>query len=199
MTTKSNTVTRVTTLGSSPAGVAAEMRVAAELCRFGFHVAQPYWTENEIDLLVAFETSGQVIFVPLQVKCVQFKTATESTQNPTYFIQNLKKCYVDGNKWLCLAIYNPHFDRFWFIDGAQNIRDAYNAQKDWRKHVPYDEIPSDGDVRIGLTKLGRGNFDKDWKCPENGAIFWDQRISRIAKRIADNREMVAEIKAAMGW
>jgi len=190
---------RAATLDSNPAGVAAEMRVAAELCRFGFHVARPYWTEDEIDLLVAYEISGTVVFVPIQVKCVQFVTATRKCRVPTCFIQGLKKRYIENNKWLSLVLYNPHEDWFWFIDGAINICKAYDAQKAWHKHIAYNQIADDADVRIGLTKKGRDNFDALWKCPAKAGTFWDQRLARIAKQIAENRDRVAEIKAAMNW
>ena len=199
MNEKPKLVTRAVTLKASLAGVAAEMRVAAELCRHGFHVARPYWNEDEIDLLVAYEVSNQVVSIPIQVKCVQFKSSTKRAQDPVYFIQNLKRRYVDGKRWLSLALYNPQNDWFWFIDGAVNIRAAYNSQRFWRRHIPYRKLRRQDDVRIGLSRKGRGDFDRRWKCPQKAAIFWDQRIASIAKKIADNPKTVAGIKAEMGW
>jgi hypothetical protein len=186
---------------TTASGVAGEMRVAGELCRHGFHVAKPYWGDDEVDLLVFVQRGSQIVFIPVQVKTVQFPVATSKTPEPKSFIQGLKKRYVQENEWLCLAIYNPAEDCFWFVDGSDRIRDAYNSQKDWHKHKPFDDLRSEDDVRIGCSNLSSDTtaFNADYKIPPDAARFWSDRIGRIANQIAGRRDNVDEIKAAMGW
>ena len=194
-------IVRKVSLTNTAAGVAGEMRTAGELCRHGFRVAKPYWGDNEVDLLVFLERGSEIVHIPIQVKTVQFDGATKKTPDPKSFVQGLKKRYVQKNEWLCLVIYNPAEDWFWFIDGSERIREAYKAQKSWHKHKSYDSLGSDDDVRLGCSKLSSdtNTLDADYKVPPDAAIFWAERIGRIADKIANRKQSVDLIKATMGW
>jgi len=109
-------------------GVAGEARIAAEFVRCGFRVADPYWTDDEVDLLVLEREENLAVPLSIQVKSVQF-LPDRNQKIPTHaFTQGLKKRYVTKSPAFALAIYLVDTDEIFFIDGPANIRRVYEAQ-----------------------------------------------------------------------
>jgi len=180
-------VKRIHTLTNTFSGVAAEARVAAELVRNGLFVADPYWTDDEFDLLILQTVSQNVIPVAVQVKAIQFI----SNERPRLPIQGLKKKYVAANKALCLAIYRPDSDDIWFIDGAENIKRVHNeqVQRGYSKKL-FNELDDASDVPIKISKKPDAAFDSEWKMPKDNAAWLPQRINRVAKTVNHSQDLV---------
>ena len=131
-------------------GAAGEQNVIAKLMRFGLHISKPYWNDDEVDFEVRYGQGDDSINIPFQVKSIQFKP-----NNKNIFIQGLKKKYVGRNKLLCLAIYNPDNDWLWLFVGSVQIINTYESQKKWnRKHINYEILKPNDDIRIAVPSNG---------------------------------------------
>jgi len=137
-------------LTNTESGVAGEQNVIGKLMRFGIKISKPFWNDDEVDFEIKFGRGDNSINISVQVKTVQFNKKSDKI-----FIQGLKKKYVERNELLCLAVYNPQFDWFWFISGNKEIIKTYDNQQDWnKKHKYYKDLNNDDDVRIGVSKDG---------------------------------------------
>jgi hypothetical protein len=168
---------RAHALTNTFSGVAGEARVAAELVRCGIRVAKPYWTDDEIDLLVLAKSGTHVVPVSVQVKSVQ-KMLGDGDDVPDVYTQGLKKRYVAKNDFLCLAIYRPDKDRIWFIDGSDNIKEVRESQA-LRKRKAFEDLGDDDDVSIRVDE----SLDS-WIVPPDDAAWIAHRIQRLANRVA---------------
>jgi len=175
-------VKRLYALNNTASGVAGEAAVTAALLRAGLRLAKPYWTDNEVDLLVLWEESSGLIPIPIQVKSVQ--AAVNETEAHT---QNLKKRYIEASPYLCLAIYSVARNKIWIIPKSENIKRVYKEWADAPKTGPgaprtkYEEIdPKNGTVNIRVDVSAKGNkdFDKKWLLDAEDA-------SRVSKVFAD--------------
>lgn len=175
-------VTRVVALKNTWSGGAGEARVAAQLFSFGLHVAKPYWNDDEVDLLVLHGNNNNFLPVPVQVKAVQ-----NDGKNPRVAIQGLKKRYVERQPGLCLAIWSPRWDKIWFIEGRENIRNVYANQAQahgrGRPRTPYENLKDTNDVRIyvDLSKEGDTAFDKRWLIRHGQPKALTDRIGTLAR------------------
>jgi len=169
---------RVAGLLNTFSGVAGEAKVAAELLRCGFQVAKPFWTHDEVDLIVQHPVGSMIFPIPIQVKSVQFLDSKTRKHWQTRYVEKLKKKYVEENPALCLAIYRPDSDRIWFIDGPENIK----AIHDKHAKKPYSMLGEKSNVRIRLT-FENCPLDKDWLAPNGDCKWWSDRLSRLASRL----------------
>jgi hypothetical protein len=183
---------RVHTLTNTFSGVAAEARIAAELVRCGLRAAKPYWTDDEVDLLVLSHRDQLMIPVPVQVKSVQFLESKSRKVTDPRFIGGLKKRYVEGNAGLCLAIYRPDEDKIWFIDGAENIRKVYEQDAKATGRTPYHDLKPTDSVAIRVT-FDHCSLDKDWLVPANDAKWLSGRVGRIVKWLIKQQHQSAQI------
>jgi hypothetical protein len=104
-------IRRIHALENTFSGVAGEARIAAEFVRCGLRVAKPYWTDDEVDLVVLYRHENSVLPLPVQVKSLQFLESKTRKLSDPRFLSGLKKRYVEKNPALCLAIYRPDEDR----------------------------------------------------------------------------------------
>lgn len=186
-------VERAYGLTNSFSGTVGEMAVAAHLVRCGLRVAKPYWSDNEIDLLVFWQKGKDYIPVSVQVKSVQLASSINSEKH----IQGLKKKYIENNKYLCLAIYSPERNKIWLIDGADNIKsvqsDGVKASKG-RKGVDrkaYSKIKVDEDVPIyvNLTNSGDSSFDSRWRVDNCNPKKTTDVFRVIAGKVIKTKEL----------
>ncbi len=178
---------RVHALKNTFSGVAGEARVAAEFVRCGLRVAKPYWTDDEVDLLVLERTHDlqQDFAVPvvIQVKAVQFLPNKDQKTPTRVFLQRLKKRYVTKSPAFGLAIYRVDTDEILFIDGQANIRNVYESQSSWnKKHVPFDLLADDDCVRLAVHEE-RG-IEGDWKVDPKDSDWLTARVKRLVAQIA---------------
>lgn len=185
-------IRRVHALTNTFSGVAAEARVAAELVRCGLRAAKPYWTDDEVDLIVLSYRDKLVIPVPVQVKSVQFLESKSRKATDPRFIGGLKKRYVEGNAALCLAIYRPDQDKMWFIDGAENIRKVYEKDTKSTGRTPYLSLKPTDSVAIRVT-FDNCSLDEDWHVPANDARWLSNRVGRIRDRLIKQHRERAQI------
>jgi hypothetical protein len=181
------TLRRVHALTNTFSGVAAEARVAAEMVRCGLRVAKPYWTDDEVDLIVLSRRDKLVIPVPVQVKSVQFLESKHRKNSDPRFIKNLKKRYVEGNAALCLMIYQPDKDKMWFIDGAENIRNVYEEDAKATGRTRYHDLKLKDDVAIRVT-FDNCSLDVNWLVPANDAKWLSYRVNRITNWLVEQQQ-----------
>lgn len=175
-------------------GVAGEARIAAEFVRCGFRVADPYWTDDEVDLLVLEREENLAVPLSIQVKSVQF-LPDRNQKIPTHaFTQGLKKRYVTKSPAFALAIYLVDTDEIFFIDGPANIRRVYEAQGAWnKKHVAFDALGSDKDVRIAVHM--ENGIDGDWKVSPHDAEWLNTRVKRLASQVIGENKLTIALDA----
>lgn len=190
------TVKRPHTLDETYAGVAGELRVAAELVRCGMRVAKPYWTNDEADLVVLYGTRGRniptsrrsrktLVPVHLQVKAVQFLPSKSRAAETSRRVK-IKKRYVEDTRSLCIAIYRVDKDCLWFVDGPKNIIRAYNDQPGRRKK--YAELPNAAELSFTITATEgtKGPSLKDWLVPRDDRQWLPTRIERVVDNLTAN-------------
>lgn len=187
------TIRRVPALSNTFSGVAAEARVAAELIRNGFRVAKPFWTDDEVDLLVLYKLDGKAFPIPIQVKSVQFLESKTRKLSDPRFVPNLKKKYIEKNAALCLAIYRPDIDDIWFIDGPENIKSVYDQDAMENSRKPYAELEDDSEVGIRLT-FENCPLNEKWLAPKQDGKWWSDRFERFAKKLTDENVQAAQIR-----
>jgi hypothetical protein len=188
---------RIHALEKTFSGVAAEARIVAELVRCGLKVAKPYWTNDEMDLLILYHEGDSVLTIPVQVKSVQFlESKSRKCTNPR-FLQALKKRYIEKNPALCLAIYRPDEDRIWFIDGAENIKTVYDENAIASGRPRYCDLREESEVAIRLT-LEKCPLDAKWLVPPRDAKWLSDRISRVSKSLLKRQRHTAQIKRLLG-
>jgi hypothetical protein len=185
-------IRRLHALNNNFSGVAAEARIAAELVRCGLRVAKPYWTDDEVDLIVLCRQDNNVLTVPVQVKSVQFLESKSRKLTDPRFLKNLKKRYVEKNPALCLAIYRPDEDRIWFIDGPENIRTVYDKDAIAFGRTRYCDLDEKSDVAIRLT-YENCPLDAEWLVPPVDAKWLSDRISRISRSLLKEQRQAAQI------
>lgn len=185
-------IRRVHALTNTFSGVAAEARVAAEMVRCGLRVAKPYWTDDEVDLIVLSHRERLVIPVPVQVKSVQFLESKHRKIRDPRFIGKLKKRYVEDNAALCLAIYRPDEDKMWFIDGAENIRQVYEEDAKATGRTRYGDLSLNDDVAIRVT-FDNCALDRNWLVPPRDAKWLSGRVSRITDWLVEQQRESAQI------
>jgi hypothetical protein len=184
-------IVRMHALTNTASGTAAELRVAAELARCGIRVADPYWGDDEVDLLILWMAVESLVPIPVQVKAVQFGVETNQPPPATRAIQGLKKRYVERQPALCLAMYRLDTDDIWFIHGAARIRQVYDAQYNasmaragaGRRKINYADIEDGSDIRIDLTRVADAEFDRQWKVDKRNAMWLSQRIGGLSNEL----------------
>lgn len=196
-------MTRLHALTNTASGVAGEAAIAAAFLRAGFQVARPLWNDDEGDLLVFWERSGQLIPIPVQAKSVQSKVVRDAAKHtqrcdPIVAPQGLKKKYIDRQPALCLAIYSPERDKIWFFPGANSIREAY---KEWlgsrssrgRKSKAWNEMGDDYEVPIyvDVSKNGNAAFDDKWLLDRHSPTRLTDQVSQLAQQIFDQQQLRA--------
>jgi hypothetical protein len=185
-------ITRPFHLTNSFSGSLGEMRVAAELTRYGFRIAKPYWNDDEVDLLLLDnDPSYGFVPIPFQVKSIQV------AGNTTRYIEGLKRKYVDRQRYLCLAIYDPKSDDIWVIDRAENIVAEYNANP--VKGRPFDSLAPDDEVKIKFRKSPKAAFNQKWLLDKNDAIPFSKRMKDLTHAYATDSTVRDMIKALMDW
>jgi hypothetical protein len=190
-------IRRIHALTNTFSGIAGEARIAAEFVRCGFRVAKPYWSDDEVDLLVLQRSSQPNIALPLsiQVKSVQFLPQKDGTLKDHVFIQGLKKRYVTKSPAFGLAIYRVDTDEIFFIDGQANVQAIYESQSSWnKKHVSFGILAEDKDVRIAV------HFDDglkgDWKVDPDSPSWLTARMKRIVENV-ERGNFMAQVLDAM--
>lgn len=164
-------------LTNTESGSTGEQSVIGKLMRFGIKISKPFWNDDEVDFEIKYGRGDNSINIPVQVKTVQF-----NKKNDKIFIQGLKKKYVERNELLCLAVYNPQFDWFWFVSGNREITKIYESQKNWnKKHKYYKDLKNDNDLRIGVPKDGISLL-ADYKIELNDKVKLTESIKKIASR-----------------
>jgi hypothetical protein len=185
---------RIHALTNTFSGVAGEARVAAELVRCGFLVAKPYWTDDEADLIVLDRRHSQtysVVPVVIQVKSVQFLPNKQQQTRSRAFIQGLRKRYVLNSPAFALAIYRVDLDEMFFIHGQDNVRSVYEAQCSWnRKHIPFDSLKGDDDVRIAVHLTD--GIPGDWRIPRLKAAWLSNRIHGMVETVMGDQRIADE-------
>jgi hypothetical protein len=116
------------------------------MVRCRLRVARPYWTEDEVDLIVLSHCDNIFIPVPVQVKPVQFLESKHRKTKAPRFIGSLKKRCVEENPALCLMIYRPDEERMWFIDGPENIQSVYEEDAKATGRTQYHDLKPEDDV-----------------------------------------------------
>lgn len=185
---------RIHSLQNTFSGIAGEARVAAELVRCGLRAAKPYWTDDEVDLIVLHKDGRQVIPIPIQVKSVQFLGTASRSSSDHRFLSGLRKKYVAQNPVLCLAIYRPDTDAIWFIDGSENIRNVYEQDAQSAGRTCFDDLGDDDDVRIRMREKD-DDFDREWGIPRGDAAWLPARIRRVVEGELNHQRLVRQLEA----
>ncbi len=177
--------------------------MVAAFLRAGLLVADPYWNDDEIDLLVLWSEGDRLVPIPVQVKSVQSKHVIDKKTNvsrATMIIapQGLRKKYIDRQPALCLAIYSPARDKIWFFPGADTIRQVY---ADWlaarsskgRKSKALDAMGDDEEVPIyvDVSKEGDKDFDAKWLLDRQSPTKLTKQIHDLARRVIDRQSLRA--------
>ena len=177
-------------LTNTASGVAGEASVTAAFLRVGLRVAKPYWADNEVDLLVLWEEASRLIPIPVQVKSVQAPQNESEAK-----IQGLKKRYVEGNPFLCLAVYSVARNKIWFIPKSENIKNVYMAWADApksgpgalrTKYVDIDHNNGEVGIRVDVSKNGNAEFDKMWLIDTEDPSKMRKVFADLAKEINAN-------------
>lgn len=180
-------VKRVYALTNTASGVAGEAAVTAALLRAGLRVAKPFWTDNEVDLLVFWEEGSRLIPIPVQVKSVQAQPNEDEAMT-----QGLRKRYIEASPYLCLAIYSVARNKIWFIQKSENIKNVYRKWADAPKTGPgaprtkYDDIDlqkGDVNIRVNVSKAGNAAFDAKWLIDTEDASKVTKVFAELAKEI----------------
>jgi len=162
--------------------------------RCGFLVAKPYWTDDEADLIVLdrrYSQSYSVIPVVIQVKSVQFLPNKRQHTRSRTPIQGLRKRYVLNSPAFALAIYRVDQDEIFFIHGQDNVRLVYDAQRFWnRKHIPFDSLKADDDVRISVHLTD--GIPGDWLVPRLNAAWLSNRIHSMVDTVMEDKHVADE-------
>jgi len=178
-------------LRNTLSGTTGELKVAGELSRAGLRVAEPYWNDDEVDLLIFCRVAGRDVSVPVQVKSLQF-SGTHGTKSARRFVEGLKKKYIERSPGLCLALYCPDTDRLWFVPGSNAICDVYDLQASWNsKHRRYKDLPSSDDVRIALGE-GTAEIDSKWLVTTERLQAVADRVMEVAESLLKDREPLGE-------
>jgi len=177
---------RIHALTHTRSGALGEVRVAAELLRCGLRVAQPYWNDDESDLLVMIPF--QTIPFPLVSLSIQVKTVQPlQLGHGTVPLQGIRRRYLDSNPTLTLAIYRPDTDQIWLIPGPQNIRKEYDRQAHksrTSKRRGWDEIPPESEVNLSAP-FDDPEFNTQWRVPRDDAQWLSQKINELAQDVAN--------------
>jgi hypothetical protein len=185
-------IRRIHALSNTFSGAAGEARVAAEFVRCGLRVAKPYWTDDEVDLLLLAKADNMAVPLAVQVKSVQF-IQKEKTQERV-FIQGLKKRYVNKSPAFAVAIYRVDSDEIFFVDSPENVISMYEAQKTWnKKHKGFDSLQDDDDVRIAVSR--DNGIPGDWKIPTHDAAWLSTRVNRLAKEVVSQNKLIQTLSA----
>jgi len=164
-------------LSNTKSGETGEINVLGKLTRIGLNISQPFWNDDEVDYEIRCGKGDTSVNIPLQVKSVQF---TNNFKNA--FIQGLKKKYLERNKLLCLAIYNPDNDWMWLFSGSETIISTYERQKEWnKKHRDYNALKGDEDIRIAIPSDGF-SLISEYKIKIGDEDKVIQDIEKIASR-----------------
>ena len=190
---------RIHALTNTASGAAGEAAVVAALLRAGLHVADPYWNDNEIDLLILCKERGQLVPIPVQVKSVQSKQVTDKKTNIARTMtvvapQGLRKLYLDRQPALCLAIYSPPRDKIWFFPGADTIRQVYSdwlatRSKRGQKSMPLEDMADNDDVPIyvDVSKDGNKQFDEKWLLDRRSPMKLTKCVDDLAQAMLDDQ------------
>lgn len=185
---------RVHALTNTFSGAAGEARVAAEFVRCGFRAAKPYWTDDEVDLLVLERAQNVPVPLVIQVKAVQFLPNSKQKMPKRVFIQGLKKRYVTKSPAFAVAIYRVDTDQIFFVDGPENVTDLYEAQKAWnKKHIAFEDLNDDDDVRIAVHD-DKG-LDGDWTVSMTDASWLSGRVKRLAEEVVKSNNLAIATEA----
>ena len=172
-------------LTNTYSGVAAEIRAAAEFVRCGLKVSKPYWTDDEIDLLILMPEKTRLTPIPVQVKAIQFNPDAKTNKQPVRRpIQGLKKKYVERQPALCLVVYRPDTDQLWFVPSADGIRSLYAQQyKDGIKEKTYEALDPDGDVPIAIDRKPKAEFNREYLWTKKDRHWLTQKLFDLTKRM----------------
>lgn len=199
---------RLHALTNTASGAAGEAAVVAAFLRAGLLVADPYWNDDEVDLLVLWSARDRLVPIPVQVKSVQSRHVADPKRNSSYVTtvvapQGLRKRYLNRQPALCLAIYSPARDKIWFFPGSDKIREAY---AEWlatrsvkgRKSKAMDHIGDDEEVPIyvDLSKGGNKDFDAKWLLDRQSPTKLTRAIRDLAESVI-TRHLLREVMAEM--
>lgn len=192
---------RIHALTNTASGAAGEAAVVAAFLRAGLLVADPYWNDDEIDLLVLWSEGDRLVPIPVQVKSVQSKHAVEKKSNLSKVTMivaphGLRKRYLDRQPALCLAIYSPARDKIWFFPGADMIRQVHadwlaNRSSKGRKSKTIVEMDDDEDVPIYVDVSKEGNiaFDNRWLLDRQSPSRLTKQIHNLARSVIDHQSL----------
>lgn len=194
---------RIHALTNTASGAAGEAAVVAAFLRAGLLVADPYWNDDEVDLLVLCAEGDRLVPIPVQVKSVQSKHVVDKKTNVSRVTmvvapQGLRKRYLDRQPALCLAIYSPARDKIWFFPGADSIREVH---ADWlaarsskgRKSKAIDAMKDDEDVPIyvDVSKEGNKECDAKWLLDRQSPTKLTKQIHDLARSMIDRQSLCA--------
>ncbi|HEX8324034.1 MAG TPA: hypothetical protein VF595_08970 [Tepidisphaeraceae bacterium] len=194
---------RIHALTNTASGAAGEASVVAAFLRAGLLVADPYWNDDEVDLLVLWADGDRLVPIPVQVKSVQSKQIMDKKTGVAKTVmvvapQGLRKKYIDRQPALCLAIYSPARDKIWFFPGASSIREAYanwlaNRSTKGRKSKAFDAMDADEEVPIyvDVSKAGDTDFDAKWLLNRQSPEKLTQQIRGLARSMLDSQSLRA--------
>lgn len=182
---------RAFALSEPSTGPVGETRVIAELLRGGLRVARPMWDDEATDLIVFIVARGLWMPLRIQVKSVQLTRSADAQP-----LEGLKKKHLEEDPSICLAIYRLDKDAIWFIDGAANIRRAYDGQAASNpRYVAYEALGGDDEVRLQV--LNRPDALAEWLVPREDPTWIARRVQRVADELADDRD--DEIRRRETW
>lgn len=190
------TVRRLYSLTNTASGTAAEIIAAGALLRAGCLVAKPYWNDDEIDLLVFSGGRRDLVWLPVQVKSIQFcsrSTATGCTRG-------LRKKHLERQPFLCLIIYAPRNNKLWLIPGARTIKQVHQeGVRKNRRRKPYSRISTNGEVRIyvDISKEGDKEFDAEWLIDTDSPSSMTAKISELGKAKKKHERQVAVLASQL--
>ena len=192
-------VKTVHSLTNTYSGVAGEMRAAAEFVRCGLKVSKPYWTDDEVDLLILIPEKDRLTPLPIQVKSIQFNPDPETQiQPPRKPIQGLKKKYIERQVALCLVVYRPDTDDLWFFSSAQTIRDLYTEQfKAGIKEKSYDAIAHDADVPIAIELKPSKEFNDKYLWKDQDRLWLTSKLFKLARELDNNHGFEKLLETAL--
>jgi hypothetical protein len=178
-------VKAVHSLTNTYSGVAAEIRAAAEFVRCGLKVSKPYWTDDEIDLLILMPEKTRLTPIPVQVKAIQFNPDAKTNKQPVRKpLQGLKKKYVERQLALCLVVYRPDTDHLWFFPSADAIRALYAKQyEEGIKEKKYDELDQEDDVPIAIELKPADAFNEQYLWTGKDRHWLTQKLFDLAHRL----------------
>jgi len=181
---------RVHALTSFWSGYAGEARAAAELTRCGLRVAKPFWNDDEWDLVLLLPVAQKLLPLPVQVKSVQFLGKKDSV-----YVQGLKRCYLDRNPGLCLILYRPDQDAFWFLAGAETIKKHFiRLHRDGE--VAYERLLEVDDVAL---RVDHDDYLPECKMPREDAAWLSKQLDRLATELSEQQELERQMASLLAW